>query len=161
MPFVWVFCLRRVGWRRAVLGGAVMLAVAALIIVPFVLSSPSGFKHGLWDHWVKLSSHTYRWALLWIRNVGFSFHFYKGGHQGLLVYIQVLICLGAFGLFVWRRGYERLSTTLSYCALTTFFFLMFNVVVWTYLYQPVLLLTICATFAAASASDRAPSPVLR
>lgn len=140
LPFLVSLTTQRYGVRKTLVLFALGILVALVTVVPFVLQSPSGFKAGLIDHWSMVAGKDYEWAERNMLNLNFSVHFFKHGWQNVLKHIQVVTCAALYCWYILRQGYERETDTWAFCALTTFGFLIFNVIVWTYLFQPVLLL---------------------
>ncbi len=61
--------------------------------------------------------------------------------------LAIALCATCFAAFWATRGYARPGGALIYATATLFVFLNFNIVVWTYLYQPVFLLVALSALA--------------
>jgi hypothetical protein len=146
LPFLVPRTIRDSNLRRGLLLLGMSILLALTIVLPFVLQNPSGFKAGLVDHWVSVAGKDYSWAKGAILNLNFSVHFFKHGMQEWLKYLQMALCATLWGFFLLRKGYTRDVDVWSFCMLTTFSFLMFNIIVWTYLFQPVVLLAAFSIF---------------
>lgn len=147
-PFMLLRWLRVVGWRRAVLlaGGAGLVALA--FVLPFLIWSPQEFLFGglRWFNDNDLFPRL-RWELdqTWARMVGFSGIFWRHGLVGILKPIQALLLAGLIGLY-WRWGAsgERLAPLVVVAFLL---FMVFNPVLWPYLYNPALIAALVAAIA--------------
>ena len=131
--------------------------IAAALCMPFLLWSPSGVKAGLVDHWVALEQMSYAAAKPLFHNINFSIGFFANQNQWLLKYIQAGLGLGTFAWFFLSGAQRQLTTTLAYCCLAVFTFFQFNIVVWTYLYQPVCILLMLVLLFKASSFSGNPS----
>ena len=147
IPFIAWRTFKTHGVKTTALLIGLMLFTAAAILVPFIIPDPASFKAGLVDHWASVAKNDYEWAIRNIVNLNLSPHFFKHNNQWLLQYIQASLCAVIFAIYTWRKAYMTNAGVWSFCALTTFIFLLFNIITWTYLFQPVLLmatLSICA-----------------
>ncbi|MBF0527218.1 MAG: hypothetical protein HQK56_19225 [Deltaproteobacteria bacterium] len=144
IPFFFIHFVFRDGVNSAIKVFLTTMAVALVLIIPFVITSPQGFKVGLWDKWEQLTAYNYGWASAWIKNINFSVLFYKYHWQGYLKFIQFGLCLAVFSFFIIGKFYRKLTPVIIFSSMTIFIFLIFNIIVWTYLFQPVVLLTVLA-----------------
>jgi len=156
IPFIAWRTLKERGLRTALLLIGLMLFVAATILAPFIIPDPASFKAGLVDHWASVAKNDYDWAMRNIVNLNLSPHFFKHGHQGMLQYTQALFCILIFITFTWRKAFRTNAGVWIFCALTTFIFLLFNIITWTYLFQPVLLMATLAICAREEAKQTMP-----
>lgn len=164
-PFVALHWLRRYGWQQTirllVIGGV----VAAVIVLPFALWSPSDFVNGVYrwfnqiDGWPRqkwLETDPPVWSII----TGFSGEFWTRGAEGWLKPIQALIVAGAAALY-WFRG-ARADRLTDHAAAAYLGFMLFNPVLWPYLYNPALvvgLVGLVALIAPQPVASRAPEPV--
>ena len=140
-PFVALHWLREQGIRRllGLLAGAAVLAAA--IVIPFVLWSPDQFVFGVfrwfndvggWPRTKWLETDPPVWSII----TGFSGEFWLRGAEGWLKPIQAAIVL-AVALLYWRRGASA-GWLCSHAAAAYLGFMLFNPVLWPYLYNPAL-----------------------
>ena len=141
-PFVGLFWLRRYGFWAAARLAIIAGVVAALFVVPFFLWEPIEFRTGVWrwfnniDGWPRqkwLETDPHIWSII----TGFSGEFWSRGTQHWLKPIQAVIVALALGLF-WLRG-ARAQQLCAHAAAAYLGFMLFNPVLWPYLYNPVLI----------------------
>jgi hypothetical protein len=148
-PFVAVFALfiglhwlRERGLVETIRLTVVAGVVAGLIIAPFLLWSPGDFVTGTYrwfnnidgwprQKWVETDPH------IWSVITGFSGEFWARGTEGWLKPIQALIVLLTAALY-WLRG-ARLALLTSHAVAAFLGFMLFNPVLWPYLYNPALI----------------------
>jgi len=141
-PFVALHWLRQRGVQRLLplLGGAAV--VAAAVVAPFVIWSPEQFAFGVygwfndiggWPRTKWLETDPPVWSII----TGFSGEFWARGAEHWLKPIQAAIVL-AVAVLYWRRGAtaDRLCT---HAAAAYLGFMLFNPVLWPYLYNPALI----------------------
>ncbi len=144
-PFLLLCWLWATGWRRTLLLAGGAGAVAALFIVPFLLWSPEQFLFGTWrwfndnDLYPRL-----RWDMdnTWAVHVGFSGVFWRHGWVDLLKPIQAMLVLTLAGFYAWWRAPAPLIAPLVVAAVLLF--MVFNPVLWPYLYTPALVAALVA-----------------
>jgi hypothetical protein len=147
-PFVLLRWVRVVGWRRAALLACGAGLVALVFVLPFLLWSPQEFVFGglRWFNDNELFPRL-RWDMdqTWARMVGFSGVFWRHGLVGILKPIQALLLAGLIGLY-WRWG--AAGARLAPLVVAAFLlFMVFNPVLWPYLYNPALLAALVAAIA--------------
>lgn len=150
VPFVLLAWLRRYGARQTALLALVAGGVAAALILPFLLWAPQQFVFGVlqWfnnnDIYPRL-----RWEMdhTWARQTGFSGIFWRRGLEGLLKPIQAGLLAGLLALFWWWGAQARQLAPLV-CA-AGLLFMVFNPVLWPYLYHPALVAALVALVALA------------
>jgi glycoprotein endo-alpha-1,2-mannosidase len=140
VPFVWVHLLKKQGIRTVVRGTAITGLVAVLFWMPFLLREPLGVQAGLVEHWGTLARYPFDWAKKWIRNISLGMFAYQYGWQANLKYLQAVLGLGVFAVFCATRAFRRLALCATVAGATLVFFLAGNIISWTYLYHPALLL---------------------
>lgn len=157
-PFVGLHWLRRYGFVQTMRLLVIAGVVVAVIIGPFLIWAPADFVQG-----------TYRWfnsiegwprqkwletdPPIWSIITGFSGEFWARGAERWLKPIQGLIVLGVAGLY-WRRG--ALAEALSKHAAAAYLgFMLFNPVLWPYLYNPALVVGLVGLVAV-----RSPQPAI-
>lgn len=161
-PFIGLYWLRQRGLVQTIRLVLISAVVAALFVVPFLLWAPGDFING-----------TYRWfntlegwprqkwletdPPIWSVITGFSGEFWSRGTERWLKPIQALIVLGVAGLY-WLRGApaERLS---QHAAAAYLGFMLFNPVLWPYLYNPALVVGLVGLAAPIAAYTAARQPV--
>jgi hypothetical protein len=140
--FIALYWLRHQGVIRTARLLAISGIVAGLIVLPFLLWSPQDFITG-----------TYRWfnhiegwpqqkwietdPPIWSVITGFSGEFWARETQGWLKPIQAVIVIAVAGAF-WVRG-ARLTMLPSHAVAAYLGFMLFNPVLWPYLYNPALI----------------------
>lgn len=140
-PFIALHWLRRHGVLRllALLAGAA--ALAAAIVVPFLVWSPEQFILGVyrWFNDINAWPRT-KWLEtdppIWSIITGFSGEFWLRGAERWLKPIQAVIVL-AVALLYWRRG-ATADRLCAHAAAAYLGFMLFNPVLWPYLYNPAL-----------------------
>jgi hypothetical protein len=161
-PFVGLYWLRArgiVATARLVAGSMI---VAAVFVLPFVLWAPGDFINGTYRWFNTLDG----WPLqkwretdppVWGIITGFSGEFWQRGTQAWLKPIQALIVGGVLGLYWWRGApREQLA---PHAAVAYLGFMLFNPVLWPYLYNPAIvvgLVGLAAVIAPRSLSATAP-----
>lgn len=141
-PFVALHWVRRHGFVRTAQLGVISVVVAAALIGPFVAWAPQDFVNGTYrwfntlDGWPRqkwLETDPPVWSVI----TGFSGEFWLRGAESWLKPIQALIVLVVAALY-WRRGARR-ETLCLHAAAAYLGFMLFNPVLWPYLYNPVLI----------------------
>lgn len=144
-PFMLLYWLRRQGWRHALLLAASAGVMTLVWVVPFLLWSPDMFLYGVW-RWFN-NNELYpalRWAMdhTWARQVGFSGIFWRHGLVGLLKPLQMALLIGVTVIY-WHRG--ATAQQLAPLVVAAFLlFMVFNPVLWPYLYNPALIVALLA-----------------
>jgi uncharacterized membrane protein len=148
-PFVAVFALfiglhwlRERGLVETIRLTVIAGIVAGLIIGPFLLWAPGDFVTGTYrwfnniggwprQKWIETDPH------IWSVITGFSGEFWARGTEHWLKPIQALIVLLIAAVY-WRRG-ARLTLLTSHAVPAFLGFMLFNPVLWPYLYNPALI----------------------
>lgn len=139
--FIGLYWLRRYGLLHTIRLGAVCGIVAAIVVVPFLLWAPQDFITGTYrwfnningwprQKWIETDPH------IWSVISGFSGEFWARGAERWLKPIQAAIVLIVAGGY-WLRG-GRAEELASYAAAAYLGFMLFNPVLWPYLYNPAL-----------------------
>ncbi len=144
-PFVLLHWLRSLGWRHTLT--LVMCAglLATVIILPFFFWAPDQFVLGVWrwfndnDLYPRL-----RWDMghTWAHHVGFSGMFWRHDLVNLLKPLQAVMLI-SLALIYWLRQ-ATLSALLPLCVAAFLLFMLFNPVLWPYLYNPALIAALIA-----------------
>jgi hypothetical protein len=148
-PFVAVLLAGRIGLARCGFGLAFVAAIVAAILAPFIFESPEAFREGVWGVWQRLAVMGYAEARTLFLNLNLGLLFYEDRRPAFLFYAQASVVAAVFAVFLATRSRRSVAATCSFAALATFGFVTFNLVVWGYLFQPVLLLSALALTAAA------------
>jgi hypothetical protein len=141
-PFVGLHWLRRFGFAQALRLVLISGLVAGAIVLPFLLWSPQDFITGTYrwfnnitgwprQKWLETDPHV--WSII----TGYSGEFWARGNEHLLKPIQMLI-VGGIALLFWLRG-AQVEELCNYAAAAYLGFMLFNPVLWPYLYNPVLI----------------------
>jgi hypothetical protein len=151
-PFVLVSLLRARGLRAA--GGhlAAAAGVLALFVLPFLLWSPGGFIEGAWAWFNDLDRFPrLKWAeaRTWAKVPGFSGLLWTLGHESWLKPLQVASVALILALF-FRRGAHAAELP-RHVAAAYLLFVLWNPILWPYLYQPALVAALLGLAAARSA----------
>lgn len=153
-PFIALYWLRQRGPGMTIRLLIISAIVAAVLVVPFLLWAPNDFVNGVYrwfntlDGWPRqkwLETDPHIWAVI----TGFSGEFWSRGHERWLKPIQALIVLGAAGLY-WLRG-ARGETLGQHAAAAYLGFMLFNPVLWPYLYNPALVVGLVGLITPAAA----------
>jgi hypothetical protein len=144
-PFVLLCWLWAAGWRRTLVLAATAAGVAALCIVPFWRWSPEQFLFGTW-RWFN-DNNLYprlRWDMdnTWAVHVGFSGVFWRHGWVSLLKPMQAALVLALAGFYaLWRAPAHLIAPLVAAAVLL---FMVFNPVLWPYLYTPAMVAALVA-----------------
>lgn len=144
-PFVLLHWLHTKGWRVTLLSGVLAGVVAAVWVVPFALWSPQAFVYGTW-HWFN-DNDLYprlRWDMdnTWASMVGVSGVFWRRSLEWVLKPIQAVWLVGL--LVVCWRGRATAHQIAPLVAAAFLLFVVFNPVLWPYLYTPSLVAALVA-----------------
>ena len=149
-PFYLIWLLWKRGWRLALRDGALAVGVALLLIGPFLLADPAGFRFAIYDYqhnlvtavlaqgnWERIA----RWAS------GFSLVplLHLLGWTRALTVAQVVVWLGLFAAALWRR--PGVAETLRWMSLALLAFLLLNPLIMTYMHAELLVLVAFAALA--------------
>ncbi|WP_161668778.1 glycosyltransferase 87 family protein [Kallotenue papyrolyticum] len=146
-----LYWLRQHGARGALRLAALAAAVAALLILPFLLWTPHAFVEGTYrwfnqiDGWPRqkwLETDPPVWSII----TGFSGEFWSRGAERWLKPLQALIVLAIAALFWWRGA--RVSLLTAHAVAAYLGFMLFNPVLWPYLYNPALVVGLVGIAAA-------------
>ncbi len=144
-PFVFLAWYRWHGWRTALRLTASAGLVAAGGILPFLLWSPESFLFGVW-RWFNDNDLYPRmgWELghTWAHMVGFSGVFWRRGLEAILKPLQMVLLAGlVIGYWHWQADRRTLAPLITAAFLL---FMVFNPVLWPYLYYPALFVALLA-----------------
>jgi hypothetical protein len=134
------------GTRSAVRKIAVAAAVAAVVVLPWAMWSPHEFWGGTFRWFNDLDGFPRRMSQAWVQVAGFTGTFWRLGWQRMLRPVQGALVLAVAGLYARRSrgGHSEGSDWLGAAAATLLAFLLFNVIAWPYLYEPVAVLALAA-----------------
>jgi hypothetical protein len=155
LPFVLLHWLRWYGWRRMLVLAGIAGVVAAVCILPFLLRAPQQFVYGAFqwfndnDLYPRL-----RWEMdhTWARQTGFSGVFWRRGLEDMLKPIQAVL-LVVLAVLNWRRG-ATVRQLAPFIAAAFLLFVVFNPVLWPYLYNPALVAALVALVGMFNGSHR-------
>jgi hypothetical protein len=154
--FVLLHWLRTQGWQRTLWLAGAAGSTAAVLVLPFLLWAPDDFIFGV-VRWFNDNSlyPRLRWELdhTWARQTGFSGIFWRRGLEELLKPLQAGLLLALAGLAWWRGAAAWMIAPLV-CA-AYLLFMVFNPVLWPYLYNPALIAALVAVVALAAAPAHA------
>jgi hypothetical protein len=165
-PFIALLWLRQHGWRHTLRLLTLSGIVAGVVILPFLLAAPRDFVMGTYqwfntiDGWPRQKwneTDPHIWSVI----TGFSGEFWQRGTEAWLTSIQALI-VGGVSLAYWLRGAKAealsLHATAAYLG-----FMLFNPVLWPYLYNPALIVSLVgiAAFSAFYGTNELRVPATR
>jgi len=140
--FMGIYWLRQLGTTRTIRLASISAIIAGVLIIPFLVWAPGDFLMGTYrwfntiDGWPRQ-----KWAEtdphIWSVITGFSGEFWSRGRETWLKPIQTVIVLGIAGLY-WLRG-AKLDDLPIHAAAAYLGFMLFNPVLWPYLYNPALI----------------------
>jgi hypothetical protein len=129
-PFYLLFLKKSYGLRIVIQAVIIAFLVAVLVVAPFVLWSFDDFYEGVFKHWNYLKSVESFNISYWIATA-FSWNALRI-FQALVLFVPLVLYL--------RKPSQTLKTALYWMAIATILFLLFNSLIWTYLYLTVFLL---------------------
>lgn len=141
-PFVGLLWLRRYGFWAAARLALIAGIIAAIFVLPFFVWEPIEFRTGVWrwfnningwprQKWLETDPHV--WSII----TGFSGEFWSRGTERWLKPIQTVI-VALSTLVFWIRG-AREDQLCAHAGAAYLGFMLFNPVLWPYLYNPVLI----------------------
>jgi hypothetical protein len=139
--FIGLHWLRRYGLQQALRLLGLSAMVAGVLILPFFLWAPRDFMLGTYqwfnliDGWPRQKWHEtdpHIWSVI----TGFSGEFWSRGTQAWLKPIQAVI-VGGIAVVYWWRGAQA-SALNGHATAAYLGFILFNPVLWPYLYNPAL-----------------------
>ncbi|MDP9310729.1 MAG: hypothetical protein M3R24_07530 [Chloroflexota bacterium] len=153
-PFVGLHWLRRYGFTATARLVLISGIVAGIVVTPFLLWAPQDFITGTYrwfnniagwprQKWLETDPHI--WSII----TGYSGEFWSRGTERWLKPIQGLIA-AVVALVYWLRG-ARAEMLSSHAAAAYLGFMLFNPVLWPYLYNPVLIVGLVGVAALAVA----------
>lgn len=152
-PFVALVWLRARGWKGAAVLVGIAAGIAGAIILPFVLWSPQQFFLGCWQ-WFNDNTMfpLLKWEMekTWAFMVGMSGLFWRFDLVALLKPIQATLIAMLLGVFWWgNRDGRELAPVVAWqlapmLAAAFLLFLVFNPVLWPYLYNTALVAALVA-----------------
>jgi hypothetical protein len=161
-PFVAVFAplIAASWWREDGLWvmlrrGMVAGIVASLMVLPWFVWSPSAFLDGTYRWFNDLSRFPgEKWSAeqTWVQLSGWSGELWMRGEQRWLKPIQVALVLAVTGLYAYRGA--RRTALLAHATGAYLLFMLFNPVLWPYLYTPALIVAMLSTIVPASRNPR-------
>ncbi len=136
----------RRGLFRVGLCGLLFIGTAFLITGPFLVWSAEGMREGIVDKWKPLETMGWAYYAVWMKNLNLAAFFYHHEVVYMVKYIQSALCVISFLLAIrFRARFDFARAWWSGTALLTVV-LALNAVVWTYLYQPVLIMGGCGVY---------------
>lgn len=136
----------RRGLFRVGVCGLVFIGTALLISGPFLIRSADGMREGIVDKWKPLEAMGWAYYAVWMKNLNLVAYFYQYEAVYMVKYIQSVLCAGSFLIAIrYRTRFDLARAWWSGTALLTLV-LALNSVVWTYLYQPVLIMAGCGVY---------------
>lgn len=139
-PFWYLYWQQRTGWKKALIPPTIALAVAALIICPFLLVSPSSMVFGVLGHW--------KASPVVARVVNLSYWTARAVGVRHLTWVQGII-LEALSLFCWwRKACRTAAGCFHWMAVGLLIFVLLNFLVWGYFFLTVALLLLFYVLAA-------------
>jgi hypothetical protein len=164
--FIGLYWLKQHGLRRTIQLLSLSALIAALFIVPFLIWSPSDFVQGTYqwfnviegwprEKWSETDPHI--WAVI----TGFSGEFWSRGTETWLKSIQALI-VGGIAVVYWWRG-AQVGALYGHATAAYLGFMVFNPVLWPYLYNPALVVSLVgiAAFTALYGTNELRVPAAR
>lgn len=161
-PFIGLHWLRRYGFVQTARLAVISAVIALVIVLPFWMWAPQDFVQGTYgwfntiDGWPRqkwLETDPPVWSII----TGFSGEFWKRGTEAWLKPIQALIVLSIAGLY-WLRG-ARIEALSKHAAAAYLGFMLFNPVLWPYLYNPAIVVGLMGLAAITTQPAREPLPV--
>lgn len=154
-PFVMLVWLKVLGARTALRLSLIAAGCMLLLLAPFVIWSPGQFVYGVWS-WFN-NNQLYpqlRWEMdnTWARMIGFSGMFWRHELVGLLKPIQSFL-LGSLLVVFWRLGAAP-ARLVPLIVATFLLFMVFNPVLWPYLYTPALVAALLSLPLMAAANEK-------
>lgn len=136
----------RRGLFRVGVCGCLFIGTALLLTGPFLVWSADGMREGIVDKWKPQESLGWAYYAVWMKNLNLVAFFYRYEAVHMVKYIQSAICVVSFLVAIrFRSGFDFARAWWSGTAFLTVV-LALNSVVWTYLYQPVLIMGGCGVF---------------
>ena len=141
VPSVVGWLRHRYGWREAVLGGALAVAIGVAVVLPFAAMAPEAFLYGVWGQYHRgqlelVASGQTTQGLVSGLNVHPALAPF--GLVGLAAALQIVAAaLLSLGGLAWSTSPWRCAL---WCALVTAGFLLFNYPSWSYLWVSMWLL---------------------
>jgi hypothetical protein len=164
--FIGLYWLKQQGLRRTFQLLTLSALVAGFFILPFLIWSPQDFMQGTYQwfntiegwpqqKWNETDPHI--WAVI----TGFSGEFWTRGTEAWLKPIQALI-VGAIAVVYWLRGAQA-GALHGHATAAYLGFMVFNPVLWPYLYNPALIVSLVgiAAFTALYGTHELRVPVTR
>lgn len=139
-PILIIHYYRNLGFRNLITFLTLSGSAAAVFFLPIMVWSAAEFFTSTVIHWQSLESYPSAWALGNIKNLNFSVFFYADGNQQYLKFLQVALLTIMAGLYLKRPRAPEFSHLLVFLFLSLFLFLIFNIIVWTYLFFPLAVL---------------------
>ena len=141
-PFYLLFLLYERGWRVAIQHFLAIIVVVSLIAGPFIIQDPNAFYDGIVGYFQSIAHQlpSSEWPQIAGWATGFSFVplLYRLGFVEYIQTIQMSSVMISFGVAVWMR--PKMAGLLKLMSATLLLFLLFNPLVWVYMYAPVLFL---------------------
>ena len=145
VPLIVLCWWRENGLAATVRHGALAALVAAAVLLPWVLWAPGAFWEGNVRWFNDLQGFPrLKWETeqIWAQITGYSGQFWKRGTEQWLKPIQLALVLVVAAIFV-VRGASR-ALLLRHATAAFVLFMLFNPVLWPYLYNPALVAALLA-----------------
>jgi hypothetical protein len=158
-PLALVATARERGWRVALRLAARAGAVAALLILPFVIWSPRAFFEGALSWFGDVEKFpALRWhsSHTWVEYPGLAGLFWTYGLQRWLQPLQIVTVAGLVLLFARKGG--RLAALPAHGVAVSLAFVLTNHMLWPYFYQPALVAALCAVVTAQAGAGNQMAP---
>ena len=146
----------REGWDTLARRLGVAFAIAAVCLVPWIVWSPRGFWDGpvTWFNRIDgFPRRSWEGSHIWEHVPGFTGLFWRLGLERLLRPIQIALVAGIVRLVARRSRAANADGLIGAMVATLLAFLLFNIIIWPYLYEP----AVALAFAAVAMAARAPS----
>lgn len=146
VPLIAAYWWRADGLSALLRRGIVAGVVAAALLLPWFVWAPQQFLDGVVRWFNDLQRFpTQKWEAeqTWVQIAGWSGEFWTRGWEAWLKPIQGALVVLVAVLYVYRRA--RLADLLPYATAAYLLFMLFNPVLWPYLYNPALLSALLAT----------------
>jgi hypothetical protein len=145
-PFVALLWVYERGWTTLLRRGLIAAAVAGVLILPWFVWSPDQFLEGNVRWFNDLNRFPgEKWAEeeTWVQITGFAGEFWRRGWETWLKPIQAALVLLVAAVYAARRAPR--AALLPHTVAAFILFMLFNPVLWPYLYNPALVAAMLAT----------------
>jgi hypothetical protein len=145
-PFIAACWWREEGWKALVRKGISAGVVAGVLLLPWYVWSPTQFLDGSFRWFNDLSRFpTEKWEAehTWVDITGYAGEFWARGWEDWLKPVQLALVLAVTALYA--RHHAKRMDLLRYATAAFILFMLFNPVLWPYLYNPALIAALLAT----------------